>query len=111
MVDVNSEFGTTEYSDTSSDVESLNWRKARRSMNHGACVEVGTAVDNVVVRDTTDHEGTHIAYTPAAWRDFLGKMAAGEVITQLPSTEVAQIQSLPRVDLYDTYETSVLLAA
>lgn len=62
------------------------WRKSRRSYANGNCVEVGdwrtptcdggqcaevgTTTGGVVVRDTTDRDGTRLAFTAAAWTRF-----------------------------------------
>lgn len=49
--------------------ESL-WRKSRRSVGNGACVEVTEAALGVALRDTTDREGLRVTYSSTAWRDF-----------------------------------------
>lgn len=61
------------------DVEALagNWRKASSSVNNGACVEVGSAVARVLVRDSVSPSGAVIAYAPAAWQVFIGSTKAG----------------------------------
>ncbi|HUC24132.1 MAG TPA: DUF397 domain-containing protein [Streptosporangiaceae bacterium] len=51
--------------------EDLNWRKARRSLNHGACVEVANGHRAVVMRDSQDREGPAVPYTAVAWRSFI----------------------------------------
>ena len=46
------------------------WRKSSHSGdNGGECVEVAAA-GAVLVRDTTDRNGTVLAFTGAAWRTF-----------------------------------------
>jgi len=55
----------------------LNWRKARRSLNHGACVEVAGKGDGVRVRDTTNRRGAQVRYSAAAWREFTGRLQVG----------------------------------
>ena len=50
-------------------MESL-WRKSSHSGdNGGECVEVAAA-GTVLVRDTTDRNGTTLAFTPGAWLTF-----------------------------------------
>jgi hypothetical protein len=57
-----------------------HWRKSSYSGNGGECVEVGQAVDGMVlVRDTKDHgDGSVHRYTPAEWRAFLAGVRNGE---------------------------------
>ena len=54
-----------------------NWRKAMRSMNAGACVEVTSAPDIVAVRDSQDRRGPVVRYTSTAWRSFVGDARTG----------------------------------
>lgn len=50
----------------------IEWRKASRSSsNGGACVEVATLPDQVMVRDSKDPAGPMLAVAPAEWRVFL----------------------------------------
>ena len=49
----------------------LNWRKAIRSMNNGACAEVAATGGMVIVRDSKDLEGPIVGYPAATWRSFL----------------------------------------
>lgn len=60
------------------DVEVLaeDWRKASRSVNNGACVEVGSASARVLVRDSVNPSGAVIALAPAAWRAFISSAKA-----------------------------------
>jgi Domain of unknown function (DUF397) len=49
----------------------MDWRKSSYSgSNGGNCVEVA-AQDSVMVRDTTDREGSMLAFSPQAWTRFL----------------------------------------
>ena len=61
------------------DVEAIadDWRKASRSVNNGACVEVGSASSRVLVRDSVNSSGTVVAYPPVAWRTFISAAKAG----------------------------------
>jgi hypothetical protein len=48
------------------------WRKSSYSVDNGNanCVEAGTAHGTVLVRDTTDREGTTMVLDARAWRRF-----------------------------------------
>ena len=55
--------------------DSADWRKSTYSGNNGGqCVEVGTAVSVVVVRDTTDRAGAVLAVPAGAWRTLLAEV-------------------------------------
>jgi Domain of unknown function (DUF397) len=48
-----------------------NWRKSSYSGdNGGACVEVASSAEVVLVRDSTDHGGPVVAFTTNAWLAF-----------------------------------------
>jgi hypothetical protein len=53
----------------------MSWRKSSYS-NGGAnaCVEVGTSIDRVAVRDTTDPDGATLSVPAAAWAAFLSTL-------------------------------------
>ncbi|MFG1838113.1 DUF397 domain-containing protein [Micromonospora sp. NPDC049175] len=55
------------------------WRKGTRSNSSGgACVEVADNLPGVVaVRDSKDPTGPVLAFTPDAWRAFVGSDAVG----------------------------------
>jgi uncharacterized protein DUF397 len=55
----------------------LNWRKAARSMNNGACVEIAATAESVAVRDSKDPHGPVLRYPSDAWTAFLREAAAG----------------------------------
>jgi hypothetical protein len=59
------------------DIADLHWRKARRSANNGACVEVAAAGLRVLVRDSKDQDGPVMQYSESAWRAFLAYAKAG----------------------------------
>jgi len=49
------------------------WRKSSYSGNGGGdCVEVGQIQDVITVRDTKDHTGPMLQFTPETWRRFVG---------------------------------------
>jgi Domain of unknown function (DUF397) len=50
------------------------WRKSSYSTGSGGdCVEVASA-DGVMVRDTTDRDGTMLSVPASAWETFLGTL-------------------------------------
>jgi hypothetical protein len=59
------------------EIGSLNWRKARRSVNNGACAEVASTAGTVVVRDSTDPFGPKLAYSVESWRMFARQARLG----------------------------------
>ncbi len=66
------------------------WRKSRRSMNNGACVEVATGSDAIVVRDSASQAAPMLWYSSRTWRSFLAqaKMGKFDVKTELTGTTV-----------------------
>jgi hypothetical protein len=54
------------------------WRKARRSLNNGDCVEVGPADSYVFVRDSKNPGGAALGYSTDAWRSFLVSAKQGK---------------------------------
>lgn len=56
---------------------SLDWRKARRSMGAGDCVEVSPAGGKIFVRDSKNPGGAILGYPAAAWRSFLADAKQG----------------------------------
>jgi hypothetical protein len=50
--------------------DEANWRKSKRSMNHGSCVEVAGGRAGIMMRDSTDREGPQVRYPASAWRAF-----------------------------------------
>jgi Domain of unknown function (DUF397) len=54
------------------------WRKSSYSGASGSinCVEVGTAAQGVVVRDTANRSGSVLAMPASAWRALLAEVRA-----------------------------------
>jgi hypothetical protein len=52
----------------------LEWRKAKRSVNDGACVEVAPADGQIFVRDTQDRKGPVVRYPGFSWRAFVAEV-------------------------------------
>jgi len=63
--------------------DNLNWRKAKRSMNHGACAEVANGVVGerrvVAMRDSKDPEGPVLRYSGRAWQSFVAAAKRGDL--------------------------------
>ncbi|MFB7468408.1 DUF397 domain-containing protein [Streptomyces sp. NPDC056224] len=56
---------------------SPNWFRSSYSTNDGPeCVEVAVTPEAILVRDSKDVDGGHLAVAPAAWTGFL-RYAAG----------------------------------
>jgi len=52
-----------------------NWRTASYSgANGGECVEVASAADAVLVRDTRNRDGGTLSVSASAWRAFVAAM-------------------------------------
>ncbi|MFF0408892.1 DUF397 domain-containing protein [Kitasatospora sp. NPDC004745] len=50
----------------------IAWRKSSYSGNEGgACVEIAETTEAVLVRDSKDASGPHLAFSPDAWASFL----------------------------------------
>ena len=47
------------------------WRKPRRSIGNGACVQVAASPNTVMVRDSADSTSPVISYPAEAWRAFV----------------------------------------
>lgn len=56
----------------------LAWRKAERSVNNGACVELAPSAGMIAMRDSKDPEGPVLMYTKAELAAFLDGAKKGE---------------------------------
>lgn len=54
------------------------WRKARRSISNGDCVEVATARHEILVRDSKNPNGGTLGYPAGSWRAFLASAKRGD---------------------------------
>ncbi|MEU1878030.1 DUF397 domain-containing protein [Streptosporangium sp. NPDC020072] len=62
----------------STDLHSAKFRKSSLSTSGNNCVEVATNLpDLVAVRDSKDPSGPTLAFTPAQWRSFIGRVNTG----------------------------------
>jgi len=53
------------------EVSNPQWRKARRSVNNGACVEVAPVNGQILIRDSTDRNGPVMQYPVCSWNVFV----------------------------------------
>jgi hypothetical protein len=53
------------------------WRKARRSVYNGDCVEVAAMRSKVLVRDSKNPGGAALGYSTGAWQSFLSSAKHG----------------------------------
>jgi Domain of unknown function (DUF397) len=59
------------------DARNVAWRKARRSVANGACVEVGSTTEAIVVRDSVDPAGPKLRYSAWMWQAFIADAKRG----------------------------------
>ena len=55
----------------------IEWRKARRSMGNGNCVEISLVASGIAVRDSKKPTGPMLAYTAESWREFTREARQG----------------------------------
>jgi len=67
--------------DLHDDREHFNWRKAGRSLNNGACVEVASRAGIIAIRDSQDFSGLTVRYNAGAWRSFVVATKNGDLGT------------------------------
>lgn len=68
-------------SSTGTASDGLVWRKARMSVNNGACVEVALHAQGAAIRDSKDPDGSILRCTAEQWRAFLCDARQGELDT------------------------------
>jgi hypothetical protein len=56
----------------------LNWRKAKRSMSNGNCVEVASLAGSVTIRDSKDPHGIILNYSAGPWESFTQDARTGK---------------------------------
>jgi hypothetical protein len=59
------------------DLSRASWRKSTLSHTNG-CVEVAFVDGGVAVRDSKDHRGPVLLFTPFEWEAFVGGVRDGE---------------------------------
>ncbi|PWI43390.1 DUF397 domain-containing protein [Streptomyces sp. ICBB 8177] len=58
----------------------VQWRKSTYSADHGGdCVEVAELPDLIAVRDSKNPTGPALAFSPEAFRAFVGAVVGGEL--------------------------------
>ena len=55
----------------------LMWRKARRSMGNGECVEVAPSCLGIVIRDSRKPDGSILQYRSTVWMSFVQEAKQG----------------------------------
>ena len=60
------------------DIRAAAWRKARRSIGNGECVEVAPLAGTVGVRDSVDPHGSVLRYSAGSWRSFIAATKEGD---------------------------------
>jgi hypothetical protein len=62
-------------------IEPYKWRKSRRSVSSGNCVEVAANLPGVIaVRDSKDPDGPLLTFSPAQWAAFTAAVRSGEFV-------------------------------
>ena len=65
---------------TGAEANDIQWRKARRSANDGACVEVAHVNGQIAVRDSRNPNGNWLQYSAQSWHDFISTVKTEGVI-------------------------------
>jgi hypothetical protein len=59
----------------------VSWRKSSYSgTGGGECIEAAACLHTIHVRDSKDKSGPQLAFTPAAWADFIAYAARQEAV-------------------------------
>jgi len=61
-------------SETERRAGALGWRKASFSVSNGACTEVAVVPGTIMVRDSTNPDGTQLRLAAGAWREFIERI-------------------------------------
>lgn len=61
------------------DVSSVTWRKASRTYQEGACVEVSDLTTTIGVRDSKDPDGPVLQFGRGAVRQLADRIRGGEL--------------------------------
>lgn len=61
------------------ELQQLTWRKARRSVNNGDCVEVAWTSGIVAIRDSKNPDGAILACSPGMFKTFLAAARMGYI--------------------------------
>lgn len=56
----------------------IDWRKARRSMGNGNCVEIAPINGEIAVRDSKNSAGPVLQYPASTWRSFVWEARQGD---------------------------------
>jgi hypothetical protein len=63
---------------TNLEARDLQWRKARRSANDGACVEVALVNGEMAIRDSKNPNGSRLQYSAQSWYEFVSAVKSEE---------------------------------
>jgi hypothetical protein len=61
--------------------DSVEWRKARRSMGNGNCVEIASSGAEIMIRDSKNPAGPVLKYADSAWMTFVASARSGTIGT------------------------------
>lgn len=58
----------------------LNWRASSASGGTGNCVEIASAKQSVLVRDSRNQSGTVLEFPPGQWSSFLHRVRTEDAL-------------------------------